>query len=149
MVTITLTPDQVEHVKSEGEGVGQLTDEQVKEIVRRLREELDEYAIFRQIPDDKKELFLERFVRGADYVLYTTLPQDLYAAIQNAHHGKLDDDEIKQLAKALIDHLIRVLPLPWWVPEDAVKGIVTLFVRLILDALPKGKELNTVLGIVV
>jgi hypothetical protein len=141
MVTINeLTEEQFKSLLNEyfapAEKRSKMTDEEVKELAKRLNEKID-VPIIKETGEEK---ILIKIVIKVDRFLYDNLPNEFYDLVRSMDKG-IDDDEAKRLIKRLSRLANKHIDIPY-IPESMEYVAIRLVIGVIINAARKQWDMN-------
>jgi len=141
MSSITLTPSQLEQIKTDmSVTVKMLTDEEVMALAKKASEKV-------KIPflsDEKEQIVLCKIIHWIDKELYQLLPNEYYALVHDATDG-ISPDEAKEIKARLVPLINNVIDIPI-LSEGMEAFLIELVLGLIIDAMVTGFNLTLVVA---
>lgn len=136
MVTINeLSEEQFKGLLDEyfapAEKRSKMTDEEVKELAKRLNEKIN-VPIINETGEEK---ILIKIVIKIDRFLYDNLPNEFYDLVRSMDNG-IDDDEAKRLIKRLSKLANNHIDIPY-IPESVEYVAIRLIIGVIINAARK------------
>ena len=141
MATINeLTEEQFKRLLDEyfapAEKRSKMTDEEVKELAKRLNEKID-VPIINETGEEK---ILIKIVIKVDRFLYDNLPNEFYDLVRSMDIG-IDDDEAKRLIKRLSRLANKHIDIPY-IPESMEYVAIRLVIGVIINAARKQWDMH-------
>lgn len=139
MPTITLTKEQLEHIKREmTEQVEMLTDNEVQALAHKLNDHIN----LPFISHEKEYVVFIKVIKWIDKLLYQMLPNEYYGLVKDTTDG-ISEEEADKIEKRLTPLINNVVNIP--VLTEKMEGkLISLILKFIIKAMVKGFKLEEV-----
>lgn len=139
MPTITLTKEQLEHIKREmTEQEEMLTDEEVQVLAHKLNDHINLPFISRE----KEYVVFIKVIKWIDKLLYQMLPNEYYGLVKDTTNG-ISEEEANKIEERLTPLINNIVNIPV-LTEKMEEKLIRLILGFIIKAMIKGFKLEKI-----